>query len=658
MSYPRENILYRRRYGNKAQIPRRDSTVPGNNRQLRTERKLLFNSNSQSRSANRKILAVGQAGIGVVAIESLERRTLLSKTALISGATIPVENRPNTNVNADAGQYGVVLLQDNFSGSSLNSANWYVPPFDPKGSTFTGQTQFQVAPYTPPVSDGALHLPVETYNPTANPPGDSFLGSEIISKQQFSVGQGIVVDVTAQVEANDPAGIVAAAFLYSPPASNDAPHDEIDTELLTNNLYQVQTNVYADQPLGIGSPTSVSLTDGDITTSHTYQIMWLPNEVQWSVDGQVIRTETDTVPTGPMALYLNTYIPGSNWTAAYNPDLHPTSNPADNQVYDFNVTSVTVTRLTSGWIDAANMNQISGWAYDPSDSTASINIEVNISGGPTQTVSADQTRTDLQTILGSANHGFTYSTPMLSVGSHTAYIYAVETNGTKVLLGMETLVSQNSLFDEHYYLEMYPNVAAAVADGQFATGYDQYVEYGQYEGYSPSPYWDESWYLEENPDVAAAVKAGEVSSGFMHYYLYGQYENRGGLLYFNTDYYLANNADVAAAIQAGTVASAFQHFCDYGQYEGRNPMLYFSSAVYDADNQDIIPYITGQPFTSDFEQFIEYGQYEDRIASDYYNEQVYLADNPDVAAAVLAGEFPDGFQHWLMYGQYEGRTAV
>jgi uncharacterized repeat protein (TIGR03803 family) len=322
----------------------------------------------------------------------------------------------------------------------------------------------------------------------------------------------------------------------------------------------------------------------------------------------------------------------------------------------------TVFELTSlapsGWIDAANMNLISGWAYDWSSPSTPINVEVDISGGPSQTFLAKQTRPDLQSVIGSTNHGFTYSTPMLSAGSHTASIYALETDGSKVLLNTETLISQNSLFDEHYYLQRNPDVAAVVAQGTFATGYDHYLKYGQFEGRSPSPYWDESWYLQENPDVAAAVKAHTITSGFMHYYLYGQYENRPGLLYFSTSYYLTSNPDVAAAVKSGAVASAYEHFVDYGQYEGRSPMLYFSSTVYDADNPDILPYVGGEPFTSDFDHFIEYGQYEDRVASLFYNEKTYLVDNPDVAAAVKAGTFRDGFQHWLMYGQSEGRKAV
>ncbi len=320
--------------------------------------------------------------------------------------------------------------------------------------------------------------------------------------------------------------------------------------------------------------------------------------------------------------------------------------------------SIPLSVIPNGWVDSANMNEIAGWAVDPNNPSASINIEIDIAGGPTQTVSANQSRPDLQAIFGSTNHGFVYSTPVLSVGSHTASIYAVESDDTKVLVATETLVSQNSLFDEHYYLTEYPAVAAAVANGQFASGYDHYLQYGQYEGYSPSPYWDENWYLQENPDVAAAVKTGSISSGFMHFYLYGQYENRGGLLFFNTSYYLANNPDVAAAVTAGTLSSAFEHFVLFGQYEGRSPMLYFSSTVYDANNQDILPYVTGAPFSSDFEHFIEYGQYEGRIASTFYCEQTYLADNPDVAAAVASGQYPDGFIQWLEWGQFEGRTAV
>jgi hypothetical protein len=312
-----------------------------------------------------------------------------------------------------------------------------------------------------------------------------------------------------------------------------------------------------------------------------------------------------------------------------------------------------------GAVTSANMNEITGYAYDPTNSATQVDVEISISGGPSQTIVANQTNASLQTLIGSTNHEFTYDTPVLSVGAHTVNIVVFNptTNVTNEL-ATETVVSQNSLFDEHYYLQQNPDVAAAVAAGTFATGYDHFIKYGQYENRSPSPYWNEAYYLQQNPDVAAAIKAGTISSGFMHYYLYGQNENRGGLLYFNTQYYLQNNPDVAAAVTAKTIPSAFEHFVLYGQYENRAPMLYFSSSVYDADNHDILAFTTGEGFSSDFEHFVEYGQFEGRVASLFYNEQTYLSLNPDVATAVAQGKFPDGLQHWLEYGQYEGRRAV
>ena len=320
-------------------------------------------------------------------------------------------------------------------------------------------------------------------------------------------------------------------------------------------------------------------------------------------------------------------------------------------------TSSAVTTSAPGNVDLTNWDQIEGWAFDPTNPTASINVEIQIDNGPTETILANNTRNDLSSYIGTADHGFDYAVPIISAGSHTVNVYAIETNGTKYLIGTDTIVSQNSLFDEHYYLQTNPDVAAAVNEGIFATGYDHYVQYGQHEGRSPSLYWNEAYYLKENPDVAAAVKSGAVSSGFMQFYLYGQWENRPGVLYFNTDYYLANNSDVAAADKAGVI-SPFEHFILYGQYEGRSPMLYYSDGVYENVNPSIVSESDGYAYSSPFEQFVQQGQYEGLVASDYYNEKTYLADNPDVATAVRHGEFADGFIHWLEYGQYEGRTAV
>lgn len=89
--------------------------------------------------------------------------------------------------------------------------------------------------------------------------------------------------------------------------------------------------------------------------------------------------------------------------------------------------------------------------------------------------------------------------------------------------------------------------------------------------------FDEKYYLERNPDVAAAVKARKISSAADHYFQTGYYENRlPSRILVDERFYLAENPDVARAIQRGAVKSAQEHFEDAGFSEGRLPYKDFS----------------------------------------------------------------------------------
>lgn len=81
-------------------------------------------------------------------------------------------------------------------------------------------------------------------------------------------------------------------------------------------------------------------------------------------------------------------------------------------------------------------------------------------------------------------------------------------------------------FDEEYYLQQYPDVAAAVRRGEFASGLQHYQRHGASERRSPNANFNESYYLQQYPDVAAAVSRGEFKSGFEHYQRHGASENR------------------------------------------------------------------------------------------------------------------------------------
>ena len=83
------------------------------------------------------------------------------------------------------------------------------------------------------------------------------------------------------------------------------------------------------------------------------------------------------------------------------------------------------------------------------------------------------------------------------------------------------------LFSKNWYLKQYEDVAnSSYKDDP----YKHYIKYGVKEGRSPLPpvpkEYNEGEYLELNPDVARAVKEGDYTSGIEHYLLYGFKDNR------------------------------------------------------------------------------------------------------------------------------------
>jgi len=87
-------------------------------------------------------------------------------------------------------------------------------------------------------------------------------------------------------------------------------------------------------------------------------------------------------------------------------------------------------------------------------------------------------------------------------------------------------------FDEHQYLLLNPDVAAAIKKGHFSSGADHWLRHGRSEGRRIHPQdglpkdFDEDEYLRLNPDVAVAVRKGPVSSGAAHWLRHGKNEGR------------------------------------------------------------------------------------------------------------------------------------
>ncbi len=247
------------------------------------------------------------------------------------------------------------LLDDTFS-ASLSPQIWDYNHFSQVNNpSFYGRTQMRQN--LPSVANGVLQLTLDTYIP---PPGiaGAFYGSEIISKQSFSPtsGGGIAFQATARLTTSV-AGMVGGIFGYN----TGTLHDELDDELLTNEVAsqrsRLQTNVYANEPLGAGHTLFTPVQD--LTAFHTYRMEWLPDRVRWLVDGILVREDLVHVPQHAMALHLNFWAPGAEWAEAYSSALTPALTANANTSYVFEVTEASVSRLST-FIGGAGADSLVG----------------------------------------------------------------------------------------------------------------------------------------------------------------------------------------------------------------------------------------------------------------------------------------------------------
>jgi hypothetical protein len=199
---------------------------------------------------------------------------------------------------------------EDFKGVAVDEAIWAYPTGD---ASFNGRTQMRLA--YPSVSNGLLHLKLDTYNPSANPAGNSFYGSEIFLRKTLERGAGLILEIRARM-VKPVKGLVGGAFLYKY-FSETQNHSEIDFELLTNTPDKVQTNIYANEPLGVGHP----------------EFAGKPK----FVNNQLFREDSRVVPNEPLNFHLNFYAPECNWAIACDAKLHPALTPANNKTFVFDI---------------------------------------------------------------------------------------------------------------------------------------------------------------------------------------------------------------------------------------------------------------------------------------------------------------------------------
>jgi beta-glucanase (GH16 family) len=264
---------------------------------------------------------------------------------------------------------GRVLFSDDFNGP-LDPGKWSVNtsyPNAPSGNpAYLGLTYMRQS--LPSASGGVARIQLDTWNFDWQD-GKSFFGSEAITRQGWDAQSNGGVAFQANLQfLNVPGGMIAGFFFYQqfPPPSKDAPrspHNELDFEVFTSSLQAakpISTNVYTHDGGGDGDLNyPISYPGPSPLEWHTYRIEWLPNKVTWLIDGNPIRTETETgrlpQPAVPQQLHLNLWGVPTNWGPSPgdpggppigNPGFVPAGNQSQNATYFFNVAKVLVETLS------------------------------------------------------------------------------------------------------------------------------------------------------------------------------------------------------------------------------------------------------------------------------------------------------------------------
>lgn len=238
-----------------------------------------------------------------------------------------------------------VLLNDDFNTNGRISGQTWKPNVGP-GSFINDTTQMR--PELPRAQNGNLQLTMDTFNSGQGGPAyggrPSFFGSEAISQQLFSVGNGIAYEARARlVDLQD--GLIGGIFSYGLD-ERTRQRDELDWELIPKRgADKPQTNIFLNEVPGQGGDWELHA-GYPMNEFHTYRIEWLPNQVRWLVDGNVVRTEKGAAPARDMALHLNIWAAGSNWDTG-SPNLTPVRSAAQNRTFTMEVDYARVEELAT-----------------------------------------------------------------------------------------------------------------------------------------------------------------------------------------------------------------------------------------------------------------------------------------------------------------------
>ena len=266
-----------------------------------TNEKVNLSTNDQSNtiqtvigSSNREITnQVESSDAGV------QNQNNLSLASTNNQETVTTTTKDNSQAGTQATHTGDYHEDFNtYDDTTMERSDWFNgKPFDCRW-----------VPKNTVVNNGTLTLTIDQ-NTTDE---YRYNGAEWRTREFFGYG---MYSVRMQPIRNP--GVVSSFFTYTGPSDNN-PWDEIDIEFLGKDTTKVQFNYYTN---GVGGHEYIYDLGFDASEEwHTYGFEWREDHITWYVDGKVVHTVTENLPSTPGKIMMNVW-PGigvDDWLDPYD----------------------------------------------------------------------------------------------------------------------------------------------------------------------------------------------------------------------------------------------------------------------------------------------------------------------------------------------------
>ncbi len=231
----------------------------------------------------------------------LSMRRILFVLSLLGAGMVAQDKRP-ADMSSSAPAFA-----DDFSGGTLDKSQWFIDTGKAPGN-IDGKNQGTLSADHVDLSTGMLRLKL-----TQNVSGSlaTSVGSEIRSKQLFGYGTYVWIARAASTSATPHgtgsavSGTVTDVFSFI-----DNSKTEIDFEYQGQTPSTLEMTNYSTTSHSQSTSTAVAGADSSF---HEYKFVWSAAKIEFYVDGKLVSTHTEHIPSAPAAILINLW--GTNSTS-------------------------------------------------------------------------------------------------------------------------------------------------------------------------------------------------------------------------------------------------------------------------------------------------------------------------------------------------------